>query len=600
MADSENKKTQDEPKKSDDQNLSSIQSKDIKVKKVYTKQIIIGAAIALILVATVVGAVLYRNSEDKIPPKQTAVQTETEEIFILNYSKYERKQLLDSAETKYPKNMYESAAYAEYESALAEIKKDVKYLESGETAEKETVYVPPQEKWYWEVGSNADGGQWKKIPVNPVQTETEEETKKPEPETEIRMKVPNEAYMIFEKAKEKLKNSLTCDYNTIIIEDAPDSLTHNYTDVTVDVIYKGKQTHSDAKISLRGNSTAMAEKTPYNIKFDSSTGLFGMASGKKWCLLAEMYDKTLMRNKLAFDFGREIGLDTTSECEYCDVWYNGRYMGVYLAAEPVGDGKNRVDIDTDAGEFIVEQFYNGDWDFDLPSGVPFRYKDPSAPSVEEKTEIEKLMTKVDEAIITADMSNYGQLIDVDSFVNTYIEMELFKDVDAGISSMFYYYKNGKLYCSPPWDFDLSTGNVSYVEGYPGFIRYMNMDGMGDGSGDSTHGFSMTTFWFYHLTKDKQFLDKVKKRYLEIRPLITNLYTDTENGKNKIDTIVEANKKHFNLNYSEEGAGWDIAKQYTIMAAEPESSYSGNVEVLRKWLKHRDEWLFENIGKAQKK
>ena len=51
---------------------------------------------------------------------------------------------------------------------------------------------------------------------------------------------------------------------------------------------EGKVTiHDDsAKIKIRGNSTAVLLKKPFNIKFSKKESMLGMAEGKKWCLLA--------------------------------------------------------------------------------------------------------------------------------------------------------------------------------------------------------------------------------------------------------------------------------------------------------------------------
>ena len=64
---------------------------------------------------------------------------------------------------------------------------------------------------------------------------------------------------------------------------------------------------TNATVRIRGNSTSSGPKKPYNIKFSSKTNLFGMGKGKKYCLIANLYDPTLIRNHAAFDFAATSG-----------------------------------------------------------------------------------------------------------------------------------------------------------------------------------------------------------------------------------------------------------------------------------------------------
>ena len=50
----------------------------------------------------------------------------------------------------------------------------------------------------------------------------------------------------------------------------------------------------------RGNSTWSYSKKPYNIKLNTKKAILGMPKHKRWCLLANYIDRTLMRNAVAF------------------------------------------------------------------------------------------------------------------------------------------------------------------------------------------------------------------------------------------------------------------------------------------------------------
>ena len=110
----------------------------------------------------------------------------------------------------------------------------------------------------------------------------------------------------------------------------PEEITKDYhstPNVDVTLVDKDGGVYSDiidseSNIKIRGNSTATADKKPWNIKFDSKKKVMGMNKGKKWCLLANIYDKSLMRNKLALEMGHKINMSYTPESRYVEVIFS--------------------------------------------------------------------------------------------------------------------------------------------------------------------------------------------------------------------------------------------------------------------------------------
>ena len=84
---------------------------------------------------------------------------------------------------------------------------------------------------------------------------------------------------------------------------------------------------SESTVKVRGNSTSSGAKKPYNIKLSAKKDVLEMGRAKKWCLLANMYDKTMLRNKLSYDFAAEIGMDFVSSSEFVELYLNGEYRG---------------------------------------------------------------------------------------------------------------------------------------------------------------------------------------------------------------------------------------------------------------------------------
>ncbi len=120
------------------------------------------------------------------------------------------------------------------------------------------------------------------------------------------------------------------------------------------------------QIKGRGNSTWNNPKKPYNIKLDEKANLFGMGKSKKWSLLANYGDESLLRNSAVFSVAQKTGVPYTPMGVSCDVYINNNYEGVYLLTTRVEVDKTRVNIDNldDVNEEICQEFYNDD-DFDM-------------------------------------------------------------------------------------------------------------------------------------------------------------------------------------------------------------------------------------------
>lgn len=355
------------------------------------------------------------------------------------------------------------------------------------------------------------------------------------------------------------------------------------------------------RIKHRGNSTQKyADKKSYNIKYGEKVSFLGMEKGKKWCLLADPFDKTLLRPILASDYALSIGIKVTSQARLCRVWLNGKYQGIYTAMEPVDDGKRGVDIDLENGDFLFERNSNekrteeGITYFTTPYGMRFELNAPEVPSDAQLKQIKEKVKELETVIKTKDFAQYSKVVDVESFVNFYIFQELVKDIDFGRFSTRYYVKDGVLYAGPPWDLDLSMGNLSKEYWEEVYQKYHNLSGYGNGSGDSTQGFWCNEKDFYRwLCQDEAFMKLVVKRWAEMKPMTDNLAMPNELGMSRIDWYMENAREALESNYTKEGAGWPIHyKLISLEYDEPAKDYIGNVEILRNWLIARIAWLDE--------
>ena len=281
---------------------------------------------------------------------------------------------------------------------------------------------------------------------------------------------------------------------------------------------------SYATVKYRGaTSYTQFEKKQYRIRFFKDSGLkkkkdvelFGMAEDSEWILNGPFLDKTLMRNKLAYDVSREI-MEWAPDTRYCELFLNGEYQGVYLAVEPVTNGAGRLRLSrfgllSGNTAFIVKREREGTEQTALRSYGTTEGKTqnelfleyPAADKVtpREISWVTKRISDFERALYQEDFAEKGDYlnyIDVDNFVDYYIINEVFMNIDAGSVSTYVYEElNGKMRLAV-WDFNNALDNYQI-------------------SGLSTEEFVLTgNPWFDRLLEDPAFAERVAKRYRELR------------------------------------------------------------------------------------
>lgn len=229
-------------------------------------------------------------------------------------------------------------------------------------------------------------------------------------------------------------------------------------------------------IRLRGNSTLAAPKKAYRIKFDKKTSLFDLPAAKSWVLLANYFDKSNLRNYLAYLTANKLdNLYFQPSSIMVEVNVNDEYQGLYLLCEQMQTGKGRVDIEKKKDEngnlsFLLELddygrlISEGEVLDKTFIGVDEKYYKIKYPEGDDLTAsqvsfIKEQMTNYRYALInqTNTLQDY---IDIDSFIDSYFVEELFKNVDGDFTSMYYYWEPGKkITAGPVWDFDISLDVV---------------------------------------------------------------------------------------------------------------------------------------------
>ncbi len=226
---------------------------------------------------------------------------------------------------------------------------------------------------------------------------------------------------------------------------------------------------STSETGVRGRGNASWDqfpKKPYRLKFKSKQSPLGApASAKKWTLISNYSDKSLMRNILAFEASRRFGQAYTPYCHPVDVIVNGEYRGCYQLCDQVEAAEGRVPakdgylIEIDAYAWKeVSAFWS--W-----KGTPVTIKHPDEDDITDaqRNHIESFFNQMETAALGSDFTDpekgYRKYLDLESFLRNLLVGDFCGNTDLLWS--VYMYKDaadGKLYTGPTWDHDLSFDN----------------------------------------------------------------------------------------------------------------------------------------------
>ncbi len=397
----------------------------------------------------------------------------------------------------------------------------------------------------------------------------------------------------------------------------------SYNDATIIIAYndddgktKIEAIDYNGEVKIRGRSSADHQKTPYNFKFNSKVDLFGMGAGKKYCLLSNQNDTTLLKNALMFELSDLLGIENSCKYEVVDLYTNGSYRGSYLLTTPTDVGSNRVDIDEDY-DFLFEVEHNPlqedkDKSFLIQSpifGIEFLVNSPEIVDMkpEALSSMRTTVALIDFAIKSGDWELIQQYVDVDSVAKYFILHDMLKEVDIIWDSTRFYVEDGKLYGGPGWDFDLSMfwdgssiGGGTAVNERAYYQNLANNKCEGGVLNNTATGVWASIewlapgkdstddrIWFCSLYKHSPDFVKLVCRYVaELNDEMSLLYEDKldEKGRvteqNIIDSII--------CDERIEGSIIRNRNKFNIS----KSTYDEAVEDLRDWLKERNEWMQE--------
>jgi hypothetical protein len=380
-----------------------------------------------------------------------------------------------------------------------------------------------------------------------------------------------------------------------------------------DVKGRGNSTWSNTNLTLPGSWYGTAvNKKPYSIKFAAKTSVLDMPKHKRWNLLANLFDKSLLRNEVGLELGRIFdNMAWTPRAKQVSLYFNRQFNGVYLLAEAIKIDNNRVNIselsvDNPGGGYIVEVYggktNSGDDNPDLffttnyvktINGTKngFAISDPDKDlSAALINKIKADVTAAENALYSSGFKDpatgYQKYLDADSFADWYLVMELAKNPDANFFASCYMYFNPadqKLYMGPVWDFDIGFGNDN-------MNNFSNPTGFHlNASSTYPYNTPTPTPWISRLFQDPAFAAKVKARWNEKKPALDAISAFIDQRAASLETAQALNFQQFPNVLA--GSFWNTVTPVP-------GTYAGEISSLKNFITQRLAWMDTNINALQ--
>ncbi len=359
------------------------------------------------------------------------------------------------------------------------------------------------------------------------------------------------------------------------------------------------KTHSGL-IRLRGNASIGFPKKPYRIKFDKKQHVFDSpAKARKWTLINNFGDKTLMRNILAFEISRRLGLAYTPYCQPVDVMVNGEYKGCYQLCDQIDIREGRVEIyemdSTDisgnalTGGYMLEVDAYADSEdcyFYSNRGNPVTIKYPDSDDItpEQLAYIKAQFNLMESRVFASNFmteNGYRGRLDIESFLKHFLVGELAGNTDTYWS--VYMYKNrgdDKFYVGPVWDFDIAFENDN--RSYPICEKYDFLyNTVGSCAGN------MKNFVNRIMRNDSRTADDLLDMWTKARWSGLNAESMNEYVDQTADLLWESQQLNF--------MRWPILDQMLHQNWQASGSYEGEVDIVKNYITQRFAWMDERIG-----
>lgn len=348
-------------------------------------------------------------------------------------------------------------------------------------------------------------------------------------------------------------------------------------------------------IRERGNASRGFPKKPWRIKFDKKQNVLDApAKAKKWTLINNYGDKTLMRNIVAFEIARRLEMPYVSYTRPVDVILNGEYKGCYQLCDQMEVNPGRVEItemeptDTEGEALTGGYFFEIDaYAYEEPQGewftsshyIPITIKSPDdGGTPEQYNYLRNYFNGFENLLYSGSFADpergYRSILDIDSFIRHFIVGELAGNTDTYWSTYMYKERSDpKLYTGPVWDFDLAFDNDMRTYPVDRYSSYLFHQAIASAAGNM-----------------KQLVDHIIYDDPQTAADISRIWSIARNDKQLtpeamttfVDELAEELEASQQLNFKR----WPILSQLVHQNPRVYGSFAGEVAALKNYLTTR--------------
>jgi hypothetical protein len=366
-------------------------------------------------------------------------------------------------------------------------------------------------------------------------------------------------------------------------------------------------------IHLRGQSSAMFEKAPYRLELrdnaddDADHPMLGMPADSDWVLRGPFSDKSLIREAMVYDLGREMGM-VAPRYRFVELYLNvdnspvasADYQGVYMLVETIKNSKDRLDLkqldedDTTLPKIAGGYIFKFEW---LAAEEPIlpctgnaatcwnflEVHDPSPLNAEQKAWLTQYLQQFHDMLhgpqVNDPQNGYRSWIDVKSWIDLIILNEFSKEMDSYLRSTYFYKdREGPITAGPLWDYDLTFGTGGF------FNNNLTTGWMYEQTRSP-----QANDWFQILLRDPAFQQELRARWQTLRRGLLSDSALSTRITGLTTPLTNAAQRNFTKwpNLSSRMVGPFIT--------DTSPTWSGQVQVMRNWMTQRAAWLDSTAG-----
>lgn len=349
---------------------------------------------------------------------------------------------------------------------------------------------------------------------------------------------------------------------------------------------------------LRGNTSQGYPKKPFAVKLGKKAGMLGMPKHKRWVLLANWKDKSLIRNHIAFGIARlftenlEGSIPWNVRGQFVELVYNGVHVGNYYLCEQIKIDENRLNI---SEPYETKNAFSGDWTdygyllesddyYDEPAkfttnhSIPFMFKDDVDANNVILNAAKAMILDIEDKIYkgykgtsSTGFADAYEKFDLPSMIDQLLIYEMTMNAEFRHPKSLYTYidhtgtaetnsKYGKLCAGPVWDFDFETFPTlgqSWVEvsdrdynksimATSSLLKTRNINSSGYSS--PTNGTDSPFMWYPLLIKDATFKDMAAERWAAISDALLAYASEIDRMRTYLAASWECNHSMWPLHH----------------------------------------------------